>query len=211
MFAWAAVGRITHRGARVLTRRATSYATHTADHSHSLVAAIEAESKPQSRLLVRCGYLVFGYWAYNYVARAYAFMLLGSAATEQLFMQRLEDKVELEMVLQPFSSIGVMRGMLTPVAENPRTSGPMNHRAFTILEPANVSSRTLARHTAAAEQQLPPVPTTRHCSVFAPMPLSALLRPSEERLFIRKDRSGTQYFSKAPPDWGGWPGLSHDA
>ena len=178
-----------------------------ADRSMSLLAALEDESARRRRWLIGGGALVGAYWAYDHVVRAYAFMLLGSSATEQLFMQRLEGTVELEMKLRNCSFIGHVCGRLTPVHEAPHTAGPMNHRAFSILANASVSNKTKARHAAAVENQLPPVTLMREVSVLAPLHLSALFssEPEEEvRLFCRKSRDhGTEYFSEKPRDWGG--------
>jgi hypothetical protein len=137
-------------------------------------------------------------------------MVLGAAATEQLFMQRLEGTVELELCCQFLSSRAELRGQLTPISEAP-LKGVLNHRAFSLLttadgSPNNTSPRTHARHTAAKEKILPPVPTVRVVSVLAPMHvLSALLfGRGELLLYCRKSRSHTEYFTAMPEQWGGW-------
>ena len=144
-------------------------------------------------------------YAYNKTVDAYAYMQLAAAATEQLYMQQLTGVVELELCLRPFSSVGELRGFLTPVAEAPRTPGPMQHRAFTLLEPADVSSKSKARHLAAIEQQLPPVPTVRRVSLLFP------LSREPTYLYCRKSREGgTHFFEGASPPsgWEGWTSNS---
>lgn len=186
--------------------------------SQSLVAAVEERSVSRlRRVMYGAGATALAAWAYDFTARWYAQILLRSAATEQLYMQRLQGTVELEMRLQPFSRVGELRGLLTPVAEAPRTSGPIRHRAFTLLEPADpaskgVSSITRARHQAAADAQLPPVATTRQVPCMAPINPIALFaaEPPETRLYCRKSRTGTEFFTKPPPNWVGW-GLPQGA
>ena len=215
-----------HRDRRALTppkmiprimRRglATGPYKHIDDRSMSLLAAVADAEARRWRMLARGGALLAVYWAYDYATRMYAYMMLGSSATEQLFMQRLEGTVELQLSMRPFSSVGEVRGLLTPVREAPHTSGPMNHRAFTLLTPPSVSHdsvghtpKTKARHAAAAELQLPPVVTKRDVSIFRPMHLSALLWPQETHLYCRKSKAGTEYFSVAPPNWRGAAILS---
>ena len=150
------------------------------------------------------------YLAYEQAVRAYAYMLLGSAATEQLFMQQLEGTVELELSLRPFSPVGELRGLLSPIVEEPRTPGPVRHRAFTLLEPAKVSKSTYNRHRRAAEQQPPPVAMMRYVSLLRPMHLSALFasQAQEMRLYCRKSRAQTEYFAELPAGWGGWTASS---
>ena len=107
--------------------RSLSSSTRPRNPSHSLVAALEQEAGPSNAsgagLLVTGGVLLAAgalcYLAYDKAVRAYAFTLLCSAATEQLFMQQLEGKVELELLLTPFSSTGEICGLLSPVAEAP--------------------------------------------------------------------------------------------
>lgn len=157
-------------------------------------------------LLIGGGSTILAYLAYNKATHLYATMILGSAATEQLYMQGLEGTVELELRIEPFSTVGELRGLLTPVSERPHTSGPVNHRAFTLLTPAEISSKTRRRHEAAVQMQLPPVAMTRLVSIYAPAPLSALVtsQAQETFLYCRKSRAETQYFSEAPMDWRGW-------
>lgn len=145
--------------------------------------------------------------AYSYVAHGYAQLVLGAACTEQLWMQRLEGSVELELRMRPFSSCAEVCGMLSPVLERPRTAGPTNHRAFTIIDTpdrsAHLSERTKERHRQVTERQLPPTMMQRSVQVVAPLPsMSALLRGElfeEMRKFCRKTRDGgTEYFSSPP-------------
>ena len=147
--------------------------------------------------------------AYNYAAERYAQMLLGSCATEQLWMQKLEGSVELEIKLQPFSPVAEIRGLLSPIVEKPRVAGAINHRAFTLIESPNfsegVSHRTKARHQANNKAQLPPVMTLRTIEALPPLPsLASLLRGGscfeDVRIFCRKTRAATNYFFAEPPD-----------
>ena len=130
---------------------------------------------------------------------------------EQLFMQQLEGTVELELSLRPFSPVGELRGLLSPIVEEPRTPGPVRHRAFTLLEPAKVSKSTYNRHRRAAEQQPPPVAMMRYVSLLRPMHLSALFasQAQEMRLYCRKSRAQTEYFAELPAGWGGWTASSY--
>ena len=146
------------------------------------------------------------YLAYDKAVRAYAFMLLGSAATEQLFMQQLEGKVELELLLTPFSSTGEICGLLSPVAEAPSTPGPLKHRAFTLIGPNDqVTKRTRERHAALGIRQQPPVAMVRRVDLLAPVSLTALVEdePAPVSLFVRKSRGQTEFFTERPLDWGG--------
>ena len=146
--------------------------------------------------------------AYNYVADGYAKLVLGAACTEQLWMQRLEGSVELELRMRPFSSCAEVCGILSPVLERPRTAGPTNHRAFTIIDTpdrsAHLSERTKERQRQVAERQLPPTMMQRKVGgLLPPLPsMSALLRGElfeESRKFCRKTRDGgTEYFSTPP-------------
>ena len=172
----------------------------TDDRGHSLVAALREAEQSRRHLLVGSAIAAAAYVAYNECARAYGYMILGSAATEQLYMQRLDGTVELELRLRSFSSVGELRGQLTPVSSAPRTKGAMNHRAFTLLQTAGtdsgISSRTKARHEAMRSTELPPIATLRHVDVIRPWHLSALVfGPSELHLYCRKTRSKTEYFS----------------
>ena len=99
----------------------------------SLVAAVQAEhSQRWSRVLGGAAAVLGTYKAYDMATRWYAQLLLGSAATEQLYMQQLKGTVELEICIRPFSRVGELRGLLTPVSEAPHVSGPIRHRAFTL-------------------------------------------------------------------------------
>lgn len=155
------------------------------------------------RLLLGGGGLAIAYLAYDRLVNWYAYILLRSAATEQLFMQGLEGAVELELRLTPFSTAGEIIGRLTPVSDKPHIAG-LNHRAFTIFSTANtVSTRTQGRHSAALERQLPPTVQTRHVSVFAPAHLSALILPlGQTKLYCRKTIERTECFTQKPSAWG---------
>ena len=191
------------------------------DRAHSLVAAVSTNQQSWRRPVLISSALAGLYYAYNEGVRMYAYMRLGAAATEQLFMQKLEGTVELEMRLRSFSSVGELRGLLTPVSSKPRTAGPMNHRAFTLIhypdiadekQAENISKRTKARHEAMRAAELPPIATMRQISLWAPWHLSALMfGPSEIHLYCRKSRCKTEYFSLPPGEtsriWGGASGL----
>ena len=193
-----------HRASYVISCRTLLQTRRGLSSGHSVVAAVEASHQRIGRLLAGLPILLLTVLAYEKAARSYAMMILGSAATEQLFMQQLEGVVELELETRNLSTTGELRGLLTPVSEEPRTPGPIKHRAFTLLEPANVSERTRTRHAAMAQEQLPPVATTRHVSMMRPIRLSALIRnqPPETRFYCRKSRSQTEFFSEKPTDWG---------
>mmetsp|Transcript_18286 Transcript_18286/g.60287 ORF Transcript_18286/g.60287 Transcript_18286/m.60287 type:complete len:235 (-) Transcript_18286:556-1260(-) len=194
--------------------RSLSSSTRPRNPSHSLVAALEQEAGPSNAsgagLLVTSGVLLAAgalcYLAYDKAVRAYAFMLLGSAATEQLFMQQLEGKVELELLLTPFSSTGEICGLLSPVAEAPSTPGPLKHRAFTLIGPNDqLTKRTRERHAALGIRQQPPVAMVRRVDLLAPVSLTALVEdePAPVSLFVRKSRGQTEFFTERPLDWGG--------
>ena len=186
---------------------------------HSLVAAVEQSSWwPGKRSLMYSSAVAAAYVAHNEAVRAYAYMRLGSAATEQLFMQKLEGTVELELRLRSFESKGELRGLLTPVSRTPHTVGPINHRAFTLLHHAGsdngeaikesgLSTRTRDRHEKLRSAELPPVATLRRINLWAPWHLSALVfGPSEMHLYIKKSRSHTEYYTvqgDAGRIWGG--------
>merc|ERR1711865_455862 len=144
------------------------------------------QSGPVSRVRVAIagGAALCGYWAYGKLSNGYAYVQLGAAATEQLFMQGLEGKVELEMSLSPFSSVGELRGSLTPVSPTspwlPRNPpGPWSgnsskearsHQSFSLIShpPGHPRSRD------EQQPQQEPVPTVRHVGVLPPLHLSAL-------------------------------------
>ena len=143
--------------------------------------------------------------AYDYATQAYARMILGAAATEQLWMQKLEGTVELELTVRRFCSVGELRGMLSPVLYAPHISmSTINHRAFTLIESpdfnerSGLSARTRARQAEANKGQLPPTAMKRDVQVCAPLCLlPALFGSKELRFFVRKSRSQTEYFSEA--------------
>lgn len=147
---------------------------------------------------------------YDYAAQCYAQMILGAAATEQLWMQRLEGTVELELVIKPLSNIGELRGLLSPVLDAPQVpqhlQGIMNHRAFTLLESSEIagrsglSSRTRERHAEINRNQLPPVVMRRAVGVYAPINLLSVLFGGckDISLYCRKSRAHTEYFTVMP-------------
>ena len=154
---------------------------------------------------------------YNYAAQCYAQIMLGAACTEQLWMQKLQGTVELELCIKPFSRIGELRGMLSPVLEKPHVSGPINHRAFTLIESPNfadregLSQRTKARHAERNRDQLPPVIMRRDIPVWPPLPnvLELLYGESHQeiQLFCRKTRAQTEYFFGSAPQGFSVPGF----
>ena len=156
----------------------------------------------------RAAAVSLGYLGYEFAAQRYAYMILGSAATEQLFMQRLEGSVELELCCKPFSTHAELRGQLTPIMEAPRPNkGFPNHRALGsgVLPAENRSKHTRDRFAAAAERSLPPVAMVRQVAVMAPMRLLAVLFGNGElHLYCRKSRAGTEYFTTKPQDWSLW-------
>jgi hypothetical protein len=124
--------------------------------------------------------MLCGYWAYGKATNGYAYVQLGAAATERLFMQGLEGTVELEMTLRPFSSTGELRGSLTPASptspwlpRNPpgpwnraSTQGPRSHPSFSLIShPPDQQQQ---------QQHAAPVPTVRRVGVLPPVHLSAL-------------------------------------
>ena len=154
----------------------------------SVVAAVRADQSASTtstrRLALLGGAALCGYWAYGKASNGYAYVQLGAAATEQLFMQGLEGTVELEMTLSPFSSVGELRGSLTPVSPTspwlPRNPpGPWSgtsskearsHQSFSLIShpPCHPRSRD------EQQPQQEPLPTVRHVGVLPPLLLSAL-------------------------------------
>ena len=113
-------GRMLLRAASLRLVRRASRGSHSGTDPLSVVAAVRADHSAATystrRLAVLGGAALCGYWAYGKASNGYAYVQLGAAATEQLFMQGLEGTVELEMTLRPFSSVGELRGNLTPVS-----------------------------------------------------------------------------------------------
>ena len=70
---------------------------------------------------------------YGMATTGYAYVQLGAAATEQLFMQGLEGTVELQLTLRPFSAVGELRGPLTPVSRPPSRPCAQNHQSFSLI------------------------------------------------------------------------------
>merc|ERR1711871_283513 len=142
--------------------------------------------------------------------------MLGSAATEQLWMQRLEGDVELELKMTPFSQAAEIRGTLSPVHTKPHVqTGAVNHRGFTLLEApsgsSGLSEHTRARQREMAKDQLPPVMMQRTIKVLAPLPnLWSLLQGGSSgdglSIFCRKSRKQTEYFNTPPKGFStqGW-------
>lgn len=181
-------GRMLLRAASLRLVRRASRGSHSGTDPLSVVAAVRADHSAATystrRLAVLGGAALCGYWAYGKASNGYAYVQLGAAATEQLFMQGLEGTVELEMTLRPFSSVGELRGNLTPVSPTspwlPRSPpGPRNgasskearsHQSFSLIShpPGHPRSRD-QQH-----QQPEPVPTVRHVGVLPPLHISAL-------------------------------------
>ena len=193
---------------RGATRNLTQ--AHGVDSRLSLVAAIEDQHAAWYRNGRRAAALLLGCWGYDYASEWSSFIALGSAATEQLFMQNLEGTVELELTRRPFSSVGELRGLLTPIADASRAQGASaNHRRFSLLsKPDGTDSSWRARrHAAAKEVELPPVSLVRRVSVLPSIRLSPLLLGDASQLtrYVRKSRSGTEFLRHAPH-----PGLESD-
>ena len=185
----------------------------------SLVSAVEAAetaaTKRKRLLLKGAGLGLLGSLTYDAGVQAYARIILGAAATEQLFMQGLEGEVELELILTNFSSKAELRGDLTPV-ERPAARGSFaTHRNFSLLKkPPKAGgadrsdeeassfklSRAFLRSKASPKEPAAPVASRRLVSVFAPARLSALvLGLPETSLYCRKSRCKTEYFTGALP------------
>ena len=156
------------------------------------------------------GAAVVGYFIYDAAILAYARIMLGAAATEQLFMQGLDGEVRLELKLTAFSSQAELRGKLTPVGRRAPAGDFANHRDFSLISHPPKADRTksglshdflkmpmdgIQRHVGkkAREPPQPPVHATRVVPVFAPFHLSALFGLAETRLYCRKTRHKTEY------------------
>ena len=196
----------------------------------SMASAVTAEeasaaSAAQHSAMLTAGAMLCGYWAYGKATNGYAYVQLGAAATEQLFMQGLEGTVELEMTLRPFSSTGELRGSLTPASptspwlpRNPpgpwngtSTQGARSHPSFSLIShPPDQQQQ---------QQREAPVPTVRHVGVLPPVHLSALgglwspdLAAACQRLMgesltlcCTKSRGETKFFPKVAVAGGGEP------
>ena len=155
-------------------RVATRHSTSNVGDPLSVVAAVKAEQSHTRQLAVShtrrlaiagCAALS-GYWAYGKASRGYAYVQLGAAATEQLFMQGLEGTVELELTQRPFSAAGELSGCLTPVARPPTHSSGQSHRSFSLI--AHPPGHPRSKATADA-QPLAPVPAVRLIGVLPPV------------------------------------------
>ena len=223
-------GRMLLRAASLRLVRHASRGSHsgTADPL-SVVAAVRADQSLASgsrvRLAIAGGAALCGYWAYGKLSNGYAYVQLGAAATEQLFMQGLEGKVELEMTLRPFSSVGELRGSLTPVSPTspwlPRNPpGPWSgtnskearsHQSFSLISHPPGHPRSRGDEQRSTEQR-EPVPTVRHVGVLPPVHLSALgsfwspglsavcqgLLGESLTLCCTKSRGETQFYNPNP-------------
>lgn len=189
------------RGRRLGSSRASSSSSGGADdRTMSLVAAVEDGNKANQRLLWRCAAAMLGYCCYDWLSEAMARISLGAAATEQLFMQRAQGEVVLQLTRKPLSTVGEIRGQLTPVNEAPRTSGgAFNHRRVPYIDTPPEGSMRAKRHADAMAAQLPPVPLTRTVSVLPSLRLSAFISgDSTLTRYCRKSRAGTAYMQDAP-------------
>ena len=217
------------RSASLRLVRHASRGRHSGTDPLSVVAAVSAEdasvASSTRRLALTGGAMLCGYWAYGKATNGYAYVQLGAAATEQLFMQGLEGTVELEMTLRPFSSTGELRGSLTPASptspwlpRNPpgpwngtSTQGARSHPSFSLIShPPDQQQQ---------QQREAPVPTVRHVGVLPPVHLSALgglwspdLAAACQRLMgesltlcCTKSRGETKFFPKVAVAGGGEP------
>ena len=184
------------RAASLRLVRHASRGSHTGTDPLSVVAAVRADQSHASgsrvRLALAGGAVLCGYWAYGKASNGYAYVQLGAAATEQLFMQGLEGTVELEMTLRPFSSVGELRGSLTPVSPTspwlPRNPpGPWSgtsskdarsHKSFSLIShpPGHPRSRADEQY---GQQPGEPVPTMRHVGVLVCQERARCGRPSQ--------------------------------
>lgn len=183
----------------------------------AVTAADAAADSSRRRILRGVGAAAVGYFLYDAAITAYARIMLGAAATEQLFMQGLDGEVQLELCLTAFSSQAELRGKLTPVTRKAPAGTYANHKDFSLISYPPKEGRTssglshdflkmpmdgIQRHIQgknAREPPPPPVAATRPVSVFAPVHLSALfLGQKETRLFCRKTKYKTEYPSALP-------------
>ena len=159
---------------RRLVRVATRHSSSNFGDPLSVVAAVKAEQshtrqlvQSHTRRLAVAGCAALsGYWAYGKASRGYAYVQLGAAATEQLFMQGLEGTVELELTLRPFSAAGELSGCLTPVARPPTRPSGQSHRSFSLI--AHPPGHPRSKATADA-QPLAPVPAVSLIGVLPPV------------------------------------------
>ena len=141
------------------------------------------------------GATAFGCWAYDKASMGYAYIQLGAAATEQLYMQGLQGVVELELTLKPLSSVGELRGALTPVGKAPTLPGyQQQHKRFSLIAhpPGHPRSKTSEEDVSRPE----PVSTLRHVHVLPPLHLFALALGTTSTLCCTKSRTETKYFPR---------------